>query len=194
MFAGKTKELINIVKRAELAGLNVKVFKPAIDTRWGTDHIRSHSGDDHDATPINSPIDLLDYLDSDTVLVAIDEIQFFDDSIIDVVKFLLEQDIKVVFAGLSLDFRGEPFGSMPELLALCDELERPTAVCLYINKSGQKCGQAATRTQRLINGEPANYTDPIVMIGADEAYDARCVNHHFVPGKPELNLKKSQSK
>lgn len=188
MFAGKTEMLLKEITRAEYAGKKVQVFKPAIDDRWGKQsHIRSHSGGEHDAQAVASSLDILSSLDADTQIVAIDEIQFFDSQIVDVVQFLLEEDIRVVFAGLSLDFRGEPFGSMPELLALSDQIDRPTAICNEC-VDGHICGSEATRTQRLINGQPANYHDPIVLIGAEQEYQARCPNHHKVPGKPKPNI------
>lgn len=188
MFAGKTELLLKEITRAEYAGKIVQVFKPALDNRWGKESdIRSHSGGEHQAIALKDSIQLLEELNPQTQIVAIDEIQFFDEQIVDVVRFLLEQDIKVIFAGLSLDFRGEPFGSMPTLLSLCDEIDRPTAICNQVI-DGHICGQEATRTQRLINGQPANYHDPIVMIGAEQEYQARCPNHHVVPGKPSLNL------
>ncbi len=115
-------------------------------------------------------------------MVVIDEIQFFDDQIIEVVQALLEADIQVVFGGLALDFRGEPFGPMPTLLSLCDEIEKPTAVCEVCKE------EDATRTQRLINGEPAKYTDPIILIGAEQNYEPRCIKHHIVPGKPKPSI------
>lgn len=188
MFAGKTEELLRIIVRAEYAGKNVQVFKPAIDDRWGAHtSIRSHSGGEHQAIAISTPIEIIEHLEPNTDIVAIDEIQFLSEDIIDVVQFLIEADIQVVFAGLSLDFRGEPFGSMPTLLALCDDIERPTAICTY-TPNGHICGQEATRTQRLINGQPANYSDPIVLIGAEQEYQPRCPNHHIVPGKPKPKI------
>ncbi len=191
MFAGKTEILLKDIARAEYAGKIVQVFKPIIDNRWGTfSSIKSHSGGEHEAIAIQNSLEILDHLRPDTYLIAIDEIQFFDSSIIDVITFLLEQDIRVTFAGLSLDFRGEPFGSMPELLALCDQIERPTAICNQ-KVDGHICGEEATRTQRLINGKPANYHDPIVLIGAEQEYQARCPNHHIVPDKPKPNIKKN---
>lgn len=190
MFAGKTELLLKEITRAEYAGKKVQVFKPAIDDRWGKQsHIRSHSGGEHEAFAVETSLDILTSLDTDTQVVAIDEIQFFDEQIVDVVVFLLDMDVRVVFAGLSLDFRGEPFGSMPILLALCDELERPTAICNEV-VDGHICGAEATRTQRLINGQPANYHDPIVLIGAEQEYQARCPNHHKIPGKPEPKVGK----
>jgi len=190
MFAVKTELLLKEITRAEFAGKKVQVFKHVLDNRYGTDHIHCHSGGDHSAITIQNPLEILKHLNPDTDLVAIDEIQFFDDSIVGVIQLLLEIDVRVVFAGLSLDFRGEPFGSMPQLLALCDELDRPTAICTQ-ETDGIKCGAEATRTQRLINNQPANYTDPIVLIGAQENYAARCPKHHIVPGKPQPKLPSS---
>jgi len=190
MFAGKTELLIKEITRAKYAGKKVQVFKPAIDTRWGADHIHSHSGSNYEAVALDDVLDLLAFLEPDTDIVAIDEIQFFDDRIVDIVRLLLDLDIRVIFSGLSLDFRGEPFGPMPELLVLCDELEHPTAICDHSLPDGKVCGGSATRTQRLINGEPAKYNDPIVLIGASDSYAARCPNHHLVPGKPESILKR----
>ena len=190
MFAGKTELLLKEITRAEYAGKKVQVFKPAIDDRWGKQsHVRSHSGGEHTAHAVETSLDILENLDTDTQVVAIDEIQFFDSRIVDVVIFLLDQDVRVIFAGLSLDFRAEPFGSMPALLALCDELDRPTAICNE-RIDGHICGEEATRTQRLINGQPANYHDPIVLIGAEQQYQARCPNHHIIPGKPEPKITK----
>lgn len=190
MFAGKTELLLKEITRAEYAGKKVQVFKPATDNRWGKQtNIRSHSGGEHEACAVEKSIDILSLLDTDTQLVAIDEIQFFDEQIVDVVATLLEMDVRVIFAGLSLDFRGEPFGSMPTLLALSDELERPTAICNQV-VDGHICGAEATRTQRLINGQPANYNDPIVLIGAEQEYQARCPNHHKIPGKPDSKITK----
>ena len=190
MFAGKTEILLKEIGRAEIAGKKVQVFKPAVDTRWDTvEIIRSHSGGEHPALAIKSPEEILERLEEDTYLVAIDEIQFFDASIVDVVRILLELDVRVTFAGLSLDFRGEPFGSMPELLSLCDEIDRPKAICNQ-KVNDHICGEEATRTQRLINGKPANYDDPIVLIGAEQEYAARCPNHHEVPGKPKPKIGK----
>lgn len=190
MFAGKTELLLREIKDNEIAGKKVQVFKPSIDTRWGAvTEIRSHSGGSHEAIPVGHPYEIIDHLDPSTDLVAIDEIQFFPEEIVEVVKFILKEDIRVVFAGLSADFRGEPFGSMPQLLSLCDEIDKPTAVCDQTVGDNEKCGARATKTQRLIDGEPAKYDDPIILIGAQQEYKARCVKHHIVPGKPDPNIK-----
>lgn len=190
MFAGKTELLLKEISRAEYSKKKVQVFKPDIDNRWGeNDRIKSHSGGEHEACAVKNATDILRCLESDTQVVAIEEIQFFDPEIVEVVQALLEADIRVVFAGLSQDFRGEPFGSMPTLLSLCDEIDRPTAICTE-EIDGAICGANATKTQRMINGQPANYNDPIVLIGdADEGYQARCPKHHRVPGKPHHTLK-----
>ncbi len=196
MFAGKTEELIGEITRAEIAKRNVLVFKPRLDDRWGKiDKIRSHSKAEHDAYPVSDPLEILDivaqYLEVNhrLNLVAIDETQFMPESIVDVVRILLEMDIRVVFAGLAQDFRGEPFGSMPTLLALCDEIDKPTAICTE-EINGIPCGEPATKTQRLIDGKPAKYTDPVVMVGGeDEGYHARCFKHHQIPGKPKPKIK-----
>ena len=196
MFAGKTEGLIAEITRAEIAKKNVLVFKPQMDYRWGkTDVVRSHSKSEHPAFSIDNPEEILLIVEKhlETLgkidLVAIDEIQFMPENIIEVIKILLEMDIRVVFAGLAQDFRGEPFGSMPTLLALCDEIDKPTAICTE-DVDGKQCNAPATKTQRLIGGKPAKYTDPIVLVGGEEeGYHARCPNHHVVPGKPKPNLK-----
>jgi thymidine kinase len=185
MFSGKTGLLLEQVTRAEIAGRQVQVFKPIIDNRWGkTDEVCSHSGSEHKATSVKEPVEILDHLKPDTQIVAIDEIQFFKpEQIIEIVNHLLDLDKKVIVAGLPTDFRGEPFGAMPTLLAMADQIDRLTAICTFID-DGDICGQEATRTQRLVSGLPATYSDPIVVIGAEEQYQARCPKHHQVPGKP----------
>jgi thymidine kinase len=192
MFSGKTDILIKEVRRAEIAGRVVQVFKPTVDNRWGeTDKICSRSGAEHEAISVKKSVDILENISPDTDTVAIDEVQFFDQDIVSVVQILLEADIKVIGAGLPLDFRGEPFGSMPILLSLCDDIEKTTAICTEV-VNGKKCGAEATRSQRLINGQPANYNDPIVLIGdAEEGYQARCVKHHKVPDKPIPKINKN---
>ena len=185
MFSGKSRELVREVKRAEIAGSQVQVFKPSIDTRYHDNQVVSHDGNECAAIPIENPKQLLECIEDETEVVAIDEAQFFDDRIIAVVKSLLERNFCVIVAGLPLDFRGEPFGPMPALIALADQITHLTAVCTF-EKNGKRCGADATKTQRIIDGQPANYNDPIILVGAQEAYEARCPNHHIVPGKPTL--------
>lgn len=186
MFSGKSEELLRRVNRAEIACREVIVFKPSIDNRWEAEGaVRSHAGSEHSAIAITQPQDILNFITPNTKMVAIDEIQFMGSKIIPVIQALLERNVEVCFAGLPLDFRGEPFGQVPTLLALADDITRLTAICTHTD-NGEICGKDATRTQRLVNGKPAMYNDPIVVIGAGESYAARCTHHHFVPGKPKL--------
>jgi len=197
MFSGKTEELVRQVRRNEIAGIKPQVFKPDIDTRWGKiEKVRSHNGIEYPAVPIpiDTPLVILQNLTPETKLVAIDETQFFNPEIIEVIKRLLLENVRVIIAGLNLDFRGEPFGSMPILTALADQVTKLTAVCTYVRENGEICGKDATRTQRLIDGKPSSYDSPVVLIGGKEAYTARCVEHHFVPGKPEVLFEASMIK
>lgn len=174
MFAGKSETLINVVDRLKRTGRTVRAFKPDVDTRYDPNKIVSHSGAELPATVIKQPNDVWKHLSEYPVdVVVFDEAQFFDDSLVDVVTELLREKFKVVVAGLNLDFKGVPFGSMPTLLALADYHISLYPVC-------EVCGEPATKTQRLINGTPAHVNDPLVVIGAEEAYEARCVEHHEV--------------
>jgi thymidine kinase len=178
MYSGKSEELIRRVRRAKIAKQKVQVFKHAVDNRYSKDDVVSHCGDKVDAIPVKDSTRLIECLEKDTKVVAIDEIQFFDDNIVAVVKSLADENIRVICAGLDMDFRGEPFGNIPELLAVAEHVDKISAICVV-------CGNPATRTQRLINGRPAKYSDPIVLIGAHESYEARCRNCHIVPRKKE---------
>lgn len=177
MFSGKTEELIRRARRATIAKQKVQVFKPEIDTRYTKESVSSHNGQEFEATPVPGAREILDYLKPETTVVAIDEAQFFDHEIPLVVEQLADRGIRVIIAGLNLDFRGEPFGPMPELLARADEITTLHAICMV-------CGENASRTQRLINGVPARYNDPVILVGAAESYEARCRDHHVVPGHP----------
>lgn len=177
MFSGKSEELIRRVRRAHFARQQVQVFKPEVDTRSATTTVTSHDGRDVQAVAVESSTDLLAQVGSDTDIVAIDEAQFFDGDLPEVCRMLAERGIRVVAAGLDLDFRGEPFGPMPRLLAQAEEVQKLHAICVV-------CGEEASRTQRIVNGEPAAYDEPVILIGADEAYEARCRAHHVVPGRP----------
>ena len=174
MFCGKTEELIRRIRRAVIAKQNTQVFKPSIDDRYGIEQVTSHNGQIIEAESINNARDIYNYLKDDTTVVAVDETQFFDTEIIDVVEDLAQRDIRVIVAGLDTDFRGEPFGPMPQIMARAEDVTKLHAICVV-------CGEPASRTQRLVNGRPASYDDPIVMIGAKEAYEARCRQHHKVP-------------
>jgi len=175
MFCGKTEELIRRLRRAEIARQKVQVFKPAIDQRYDAGQkVTSHAGMAFDAIPIASASEIRDHLDSDTTVVGIDEAQFLDAEIVPIVQALADRGVRVIIAGLDTDFRAEPFGSMPTLMAMAEQVEKLQAICMI-------CGEPASRTQRLVNGKPAYYEDPVVIVGAAEMYEARCRNHHQVP-------------
>ena len=160
MFSGKTAEIIEQVTRHEIAGRKVQVFKPIIDTRWDfKDKVRSHAGAEHDAISVKDSLEILEKLEAGTEVVAIDEAQFFDEQIVDVILELSDRDIIVIFAGLPEDFRGEIFGRMGELLPHADDINRLKAICDY-EEDGKVCGDPATKTQRFVNGEAADYNDP----------------------------------
>src|SRR3990172_6859454 len=174
MFSGKTDELIRRLRRATIARQKVQVFKPAIDNRYNESKVTSHAGNDFDAWPIRSSAEILPNLAPDTTVIAIDEAQFFDPQIVFVTQQLADRGMRVIVAGLDTDFRGEPFGPMPTLMAQAEQVDKLHAICMI-------CGEEAARTQRLVNGKPARYDDPVVIIGASELYEARCRRHHEVP-------------
>jgi len=174
MFSGKTDELIRRLVRATIAKQKVQVFKPAIDVRYAVEKVTSHAGSDFDALPVEKAEEIREKLDPDTTVVGIDEAQFFDDEIIPVAQVLAERGIRVLVAGLDMDFRGEPFGPMPIFMSMAERVDKLHAICMI-------CGGEASRTQRLVNGKPARYDDPIVIVGASELYEARCREHHEVP-------------
>ena len=174
MFSGKTDELIRRLRRATIARQKVQVFKPAIDNRYDEEKVTSHAGSDYAALPISRAAEILQKLDEDTTVVAIDEAQFFDPEISRIVQQLADRGLRVIVAGLDTDFRGEPFGQIPTLMAQAEQVDKLHAICMV-------CGEPATRTQRLVNGKPAHYDDPVVIIGASELYEARCRAHHEVP-------------
>jgi thymidine kinase len=174
MFSGKTDELIRRLVRARIAKQKVQVFKPAIDVRYAEAKVMSHTGADFDAIPVDQSAEILQKVDADATVVGIDEAQFMDGGLVDVVQRLADRGIRVLVAGLDMDFRGEPFGTMPLLMARAEQVEKLHAICMV-------CGDEASRTQRLVNGIPARYDEPIVIVGAAELYEARCRAHHEVP-------------
>lgn len=177
MFSGKTDELIRRLRRARIARQAVQVFKPVIDNRFALEKVTSHAGTEFEATPVAESRQILARLQPETTVVAVDEAQFFDLAVPDVCQELAARRIRVIVAGLDQDFRGEPFGPMPRLLALAEDVLKLHAICVV-------CGAPASRTQRLIDGRPAHYDDPVVLVGASEMYEARCREHHQVPGRP----------
>ena len=174
MFSGKTEELIRRLVRAEIAKQKVQVFKPALDNRYKANKVSSHSGSYYEATIVQDSQEIAALVADDTDVVGIDEVQFFDWKIAELCEKLAGEDRRIILAGLDMDFRGEPFGPMPLLMAGAELVDKLQAICMT-------CGGPASRTQRLINGRPANYEDPVIMVGASEVYEARCRQHHEVP-------------
>jgi len=174
MFSGKTDELIRRLVRATIAKQKVQVFKPAIDVRYAVEKVTSHTGSNFDAMPIEKAADIREKLETETTVVGIDEAQFFDPEIVQVAQELANKGIRVIVAGLDMDFRGEPFGPMPIFMSISEHVDKLHAICMT-------CGDEASRTQRLVNGNPARYDEPIVIVGASELYEARCRQHHEVP-------------
>ncbi|MBD0407181.1 thymidine kinase [Bacillus siamensis] len=176
MFSGKSEELIRRVKRATYAKQEVKVFKPAIDNRYSEEAVVSHNGTSMTSHVISSSAEIWDHISESTDVIAVDEVQFFGESIIDDLSRLADKGYRVIAAGLDMDFRGEPFGVVPNLMAVAESVTKLQAVCSV-------CGSPASRTQRLIDGKPASYDDPVILVGASESYEARCRHHHEVPKK-----------
>lgn len=170
MSCGKTEELLRRIRRLIIAKKKVKVISPSIDTRTKGDYIKSRNGMWLDTVKVKNAAQILEVVDTEDDVVAIDELQFFDKEIVEVVNKLVAKGKRVIGTGLDLDFKGEPFGAMPELLAYADKVDKLTAICM-------KCGsEYAVRTQRLIDGKPADKNSPLIMIGADETYEARCLD------------------
>jgi thymidine kinase len=167
MFSGKTEELIRLLRRAEIARQKIQVFKPQLDDRWGSERITSHNGFHVEARPVADAREILELVEADTSVVGIDEAQFFDSHLADVCETLADGGKRVIAAGLDMDFRGEPFGAMPRLMSQAETVTKLQAICVV-------CGDVASRTQRLVDGEPAAYDDPVIVVGASETYEARC--------------------
>lgn len=171
MFSGKTEELIRRMTRAQIARQKLQVFKPAIDDRYGKEFVASHNQNRIDSLPVHSSEEILHRLVDGTRVVGIDEAQFFDHGLVEVVERLALRGIRVVIAGLDMDFRGQPFGPMPQLLAIAEQVTKLSAICVV-------CGAPATHSQR-ISG-----SDETVLVGAQDSYEARCRAHHHP--EPEL--------
>ncbi len=178
MFAGKTEELIRRINVLSFAKKKMIVFRPRIDNRYSETEVVSHAGTRIPCIVIEKSEEVLQHVSDDTEVVAIDEVQFFDEGIVDICETLADQGKRVMVAGLDKDFRGEPFGVVPELLTRAEFVTKLTAVCA-------KCGAPATRTQRLVDGKPASYHDPIVLVGAVEHYEPRCRHCHEIENKPK---------
>ena len=168
MFSGKSEELLRRIKRGIIAKQKVLLFKPSIDNRYDENRVSTHNGNSYDSISIEKSSDILNFVkDTKYDIIGIDEIQFFDNDIVKIINKLADDGIRVIVAGLDMDFKAEPFHPMPEIMAISEMVTKLHAVC-------NKCGKEASRSQRLINGKPAKYDDPVVVIGASESYEARC--------------------
>jgi thymidine kinase len=178
MYAGKTEELLRRVRRIQFAKKKVLIFKPKIDNRYSSNEVVSHDNGRIESIDIETTEEIYTHCAPELpYAIAIDEVHFLGPEVIDVCENLADKGVRVIVAGLDKNFRGEPFGIMPELLARAEFVTKLDAIC-------QVCGAPATRTQRLINGEPAHYNDPIIKVGAKEQYEARCRHCHVVLEKP----------
>ena len=179
MFSGKTEELMRRVRRATIARKRVQVFKSHLDDRYaGVWAVSSHDRRTFEATPVDSSSQILLRLDPMAQVIAIDEAQFLDVGIVNVASSLADRGRRVILAGIDTDFRGEPFGPMPQLMARAEVVDKLHAICVL-------CGSPASRTQRLLGGKPAPYDSPTIMVGAADSYEARCRACHVVPRKDE---------
>jgi thymidine kinase len=179
MFSGKSEELIRRVRRAIIARKKVQVFKSHLDDRYtGVFNISSHDGRTVEAVPVDSSAQIARELNSLADVIAIDEAQFLDAGIVPIVSDLASSGYRVILAGTDTDFRGEPFGPMPQLMAVADSVDKLHAICVI-------CGGPAIRNQRLIGGKPARYDSPTIMVGGTESYEARCRHCHQVPRRDE---------
>lgn len=175
MFSGKSEELLRRVRRALIARKKVQVFKSHLDDRYSGIHlVTSHDGRNLEARPISESRQVAEFVEDDVDVVAIDEVQFLDDGILDVANDLADRGIRVIISGTDMDFRGRPFGPIGPLLAIAERIDKLHAICVV-------CGELATRNQRLIDGHPAPAEGPTIQVGGSESYEARCRRHHDVP-------------
>jgi len=183
MFSGKSEELIRRVRRSVIARKKVQVFKSHLDDRYGGVYqVSSHNGAAVEAHPVDSSAEIMRLVRPQSEVIAIDEAQFLDEGVLDVVSTLASRGTRVILAGTDTDFRGEPFGAMPQLLAIAEIVDKLHAICVV-------CGDPACRNQRLINGRPAPYNSPTIMVGGSEAYEARCRHCHSVPRVDEAQVR-----
>ena len=173
MYCGKSEELIRRLRRVKIAKQKIKVFKPVLDNRYSKKDVVSHSGNSIEAVPVDHPEEILKRIDASVDVVGIDEAQFFHEDLIEICEDLADRGKRVILAGLDRDFRNQPFGPMPELMARAEYVDKLHAICI-------QCGEPASRTQRLIDGEPAAADDPVILVGAAEVYEARCRSCHAI--------------
>lgn len=177
MFSGKTEELIRRIKRFEYANKKMKVFNHASDDRYATRAVVSHNGTKTEAISLLKSREIFNHISEDDEVIFIDEVQFFDDEVVNITNFLAKKGFRVIVAGLDKDFRGEPFPIMAKLLTSAEDVTKLTAVCV-------KCGAPATVTQRIIDNKPASYNDPVILVGTSESYEPRCRHCHIVYDLP----------
>ena len=179
MFSGKSEELIRRVRRAVIARRKVHVFKSHLDARYaGLYTVTTHDGLAVEAEPIDSADDIVRRARPDAEVVAVDEVQFLDEGIVPVANLLADRGVRVILAGTEVDFRGLPFGAMAALMCAAEVVDKLHAICVV-------CGGPASRNQRLINGVPAPWGSPTIMVGGRESYEARCRHCHKVPRADE---------
>jgi thymidine kinase len=179
MFSGKSEELMRRVRRSTIARKRIQVFKSHLDARYGgLLRVSSHDGRMLDAIPVDTSAQIAQRIDPAAQVIAVDEAQFLDDGIVALATSLAERGRRVVLAGTDTDFRGEPFGPMASLLAVAEVVDKLHAICVL-------CGAPASRNQRLIDGRPATYDSPTIMVGGSETYEARCRACHQVPRTDE---------
>ncbi len=182
MFSGKSEELLRRVRRAALARRIVQVFKSHLDERYGgLAKVSTHDGGQIDSEPISSSLELMERTRADTQVVAVDEVQFLDDAVVNVANALADRGVRVIMAGTDMDFRGQPFGPVPLLLAVAERIDKLHAICI-------RCGQLATRNQRLIDGRPAPAEGPTIQVGGLESYEARCRSCHEVSSRAQTQI------
>lgn len=182
MFSGKSEELLRRVRRALIAQKRVQVFKSHLDDRYGGLYsVSSHDGHKADALPVNTSFQIAEAVLPETEVVAIDEAQFLDQGVVRLANALADRGIRVIVAGTDMDFRGEPFGPLPQLLAIAEKVDKLHAICV-------RCGDLATRNQRLIDGRPAPAEGPTIQIGGSESYEARCRSCHEVPARDRAQV------
>jgi len=182
MFSGKSEELLRRVRRAMIARKSVQVFKSHLDDRYGgLGRISSHDGQEVPALPVSSSRDIAELVEHATQVVAIDEAQFLDSGVVAVANALADEGRRVILAGTDMDFRGQPFGPLPALLAIAERIDKLHAICVV-------CGELATRNQRLIDGRPAPAEGPTIQVGGLESYEARCRRCHEVPSEADRQM------
>lgn len=182
MFSGKSEELMRRVRRAIIARRKVQVFKSHLDDRYsGMRHVSSHDGEAIEAFPVSNSRDVAELIRPDVQVVAVDEVQFMDRGLVTVANRLADSGLRVILAGTDMDFRGEPFGPLGELLAIAERIDKLHAICVV-------CGELATRNQRLIDGEPASAEGPTIQVGGSESYEARCRRCHVVPSAADAQV------